>query len=103
MDYGNPTNPLFFIIHQLTNIVFWIVVISVIMSWLVAFNVVNVRHPLMRRVYEFITRMSEALYRPIRKVIPTQYGGMDISPVVVLIILQLINYTLYWLHARYGW
>lgn len=95
-------NPFFKLIFILTDIVFWIVVISVITSWLVAFNVINIRHPLMRRFYEFITQVSEALYRPIRKVIPTNFGGIDISPVVVLVLLQLINYTLVWLSVKFG-
>jgi YggT family protein len=101
MDYVSPTNPVFFLIHQITNVIFWIIIISVITSWLVAFNVVNVRHPLMRRIYEFINTVTEYLYRPIRKIMPTIFGGIDISPVVILVILQLINYTLFWLHMRY--
>jgi YggT family protein len=102
MDYGSPTNPIFFLIHQITNVIFWIILISVILSWLVAFNVINVRHPLMRRVYEFFHTLTEHMYRPIRKIMPTVFGGVDISPVVVLVILQLINYTLFWLNTRYG-
>jgi YggT family protein len=102
MDIASPTNPLFYLIFLLTDIVFWIIVISVITSWLVAFNVINVRHPLVGRIYHFINTISEFIYRPIRKVIPTNFGGIDISPVVVLILLQLIRYTLVWLHARYG-
>jgi YggT family protein len=102
MDIASPMNPLFHLVLILTNIIFWIIVVSVILSWLVAFNVVNVRHPFMGRVYAFINTLSEHIYRPIRKVIPTNFGGMDISPVVVLIALQLINYTVFWLHARYG-
>jgi YggT family protein len=102
MDIASPTNPIFFLIHQLTNIIFWIIVISVVTSWLVAFNVINVRHPFMGRVYLFINTLSEYIYRPIRKVIPTNFGGIDISPVVVLILLQLVNYTLFWLNANYG-
>ena len=95
-------NPIFWLISALCNILFWVILISVILSWLVAFNVVNLRNPTMANIYNAINSFTERLYRPIRKVIPTIYGGMDISPVIVLISIQLIQYTLFWLSARYG-
>lgn len=99
----NPVmNPFFWLISMVTNLIFWLVIASVVMSWLVAFNVINLRQPLLARLYEGLNSLTERLYAPIRKVIPTVYGGIDISPVIVLIILQLINYTLVWLSVRYG-
>ena len=95
-------NPIFMLISLVCNILFWVVIASVILSWLVAFNVVNLRNPLMARVYEGLNRFTERLYAPIRKVIPTVYGGMDISPVIFLIFLQLVQYTLGWLTIKYG-
>lgn len=95
-------NPLFYLITIVTDIIFWVVLISVILSWLVAFKVINLDNPAMRRVYDFINGLTERMYRPIRKVIPTVYGGIDISPVIVLVILQVINYTLWWLSSRFG-
>jgi YggT family protein len=95
-------NPIFWLISVLCTILFWVILISVILSWLVAFNVVNLRNPLMARIYSGINGFTDKLYAPIRKTIPTVYGGMDISPVIVLLILQLIQYTLVWLTARYG-
>jgi YggT family protein len=56
----------------------------------------------MRRVYEFFNGVTEQIYRPIRRVIPTVYGGVDIAPVIVLVILQLINYTLIWASKKFG-
>ena len=95
-------NPIFMLISTLCSLIFWLVVITVILSWLVAFNVVNTRHPLMARLYEALNSITEKIYAPIRKAIPTIYGGMDISPVIVLIGLQLIQYTLRWLSVKYG-
>jgi YggT family protein len=95
-------NPIFMLISTLCSILFWVIIASVILSWLVAFNVVNLRNPLMARLYNGINTFTEKLYAPIRKVIPTIYGGMDISPVIVLLAIQLIQYTLYWLSAKYG-
>ena len=95
-------NPIFMLIILLSKILFWVILVSVILSWLVAFNVVNLRNPLMARFYDAINSFTERLYAPIRRAIPTIYGGMDISPVIVLIAIQLIQYTLFWLSTRYG-
>lgn len=95
-------NPIFMLISLLCNILFWVIVLSVILSWLVAFNVVNLRNPMMARFYNAINSFTERLYAPIRKLIPTVYGGMDISPVIYLILIQVVQYTLVWLTARFG-
>lgn len=95
-------NPLFMLISIVCSILFWIIVASVILSWLVAFNVVNTRNTFMSRLYTALNSFTERLYAPIRKAIPTIYGGMDISPVIVLIALQMIQYTLGWLTVKYG-
>ena len=90
-------NPIFMLINMLCDLIFWLIIVSVILSWLVAFNVLNTRHPLMARIYDALNTLTEKIYTPIRKIIPTVYGGMDISPVIVLIGLQFIKYTLVWL------
>jgi YggT family protein len=95
-------NPIFYLIHMVCTLVMWVVIASVVMSWLVAFNVVNTRNPLMNRFYQGLNSLTEQLYKPIRKVIPTIYGGMDISPVIILILLQLIQYTLGWATMTFG-
>src|SRR5690606_2802848 len=95
-------NPIFMLIDTLCSLIFWLVIISVVLSWLVAFNVINIRPPLMARIYEMVNSLAERIYAPIRKAMPTVYGGMDISPVIVLIGLQLIQYTLRWLSVKYG-
>lgn len=95
-------NPIFMLIHTVCSLVFWVVIVSVALSWLAAFNVVNTRHPFMGRVVDALNGLTEKLYAPIRKFIPTIYGGMDISPVIVLIALQLVQYTLVWLSTTYG-
>jgi YggT family protein len=95
-------NPIFMLISLVCDILFWIVILSVILSWLVAFNVVNTRNPLMARIYNALNGFTERLYAPIRRVIPTVYGGIDISPVIVLLILYMIQYTLRWLSVKYG-
>ncbi len=95
-------NPIFMLISVVCDIIFWIVILSVILSWLVAFNIINTRNALMARIYDTLTSFTEKMYKPIRAKIPTVYGGMDISPVIVLLILYMIQYTLRWLSMRYG-
>lgn len=95
-------NPLFVLIIIICKILFWVILVSVILSWLAAFNVINLRNPTMARIYNALNSFTERLYAPIRKFIPTFYGGMDISPVIFLILLQMIQYTLGWLSVTYG-
>ncbi len=62
----------------------WILIASAIISWLVAFNVINVRNDFVRMVWDFLYRITEPALRPIRKVLPN-LGGIDISPIILLL------------------
>lgn len=95
-------NPIFMLIDLVCVLVFWVVVISVALSWLVAFQVVNTRNPVMARFYNAINALTERLYAPIRRVMPTVFGGIDISPVIVLLLIQVVRYTLAWLSVKFG-
>jgi YggT family protein len=83
-------NFLYFIIHTAIEIAVFVVIAYAILSWLVAFNVVNTRN---RAVYQ-ITRAFEAIARPllapIQRVLPTP-GGMDFSPIVFLVVIEGID------------
>ena len=72
------------------NIYMWIVIAAVILSWLVAFNVVNTRHPFVANVAEFLYRITEPALRPIRNLLPN-LGGIDISPIIVILIIFFIQ------------
>ena len=67
-----------------------LIIIQAILSWLVAFNVINTRSDAMRSFLLALDRMTEPLYRPIRKVLP-DFGGIDFSPLVVLLIIQALR------------
>lgn len=62
----------------------WIVIASAIISWLVAFNVVNARNDVVRMVSDFLYRVTEPALRPIRKIMPN-LGGIDVSPIILLL------------------
>jgi YggT family protein len=72
------------------DIYMWIVIAAVILSWLVAFNVVNTRHPFVGAVAEFLYRITEPALRPIRNMLPN-LGGIDISPIILFLIIILIQ------------
>lgn len=77
------------------NVVWWIMIAHIIMSWLINFDVLNLRQPLVRQVWDGLSRLLEPLYRPIRNILP-DLGGLDLAPLVVfigIIILQraLVN------------
>jgi YggT family protein len=73
----------------LLNVMWWLIIIQVILSWLVAFNVINTSSEGMRRFLVGLDRFLEPLYRPFRKILP-DFGGLDLSPVVVLLLIGIL-------------
>jgi YggT family protein len=74
----------------LLNVLWWIIIIQVILSWLVAFNVINTSSDGVRRFIGALDRLMEPLYRPIRKILP-DFGGLDLSPIVLIIIIMILQ------------
>lgn len=72
------------------NLYVWILIVSAILSWLIAFNVVNTRNQVVATIWDFLYRITEPVLRPIRNVLPNM-GGIDLSPIVVLLIIFLIQ------------
>jgi YggT family protein len=68
----------------------WLLIASAILSWLVAFNVVNTRNQFVAAVAEFLYRITEPVLAPIRSVLPN-FGGLDISPIILILIIILIQ------------
>ncbi len=68
----------------------WLVIISAIMSWLVAFKVINTSNRAVYMIGDFLYRITEPALRPIRRVLPN-LGGMDISPIVLILGLFFVN------------
>jgi YggT family protein len=78
------------IVLILLTVIWWIIVIQMILSWLVAFNVINTYNDFVRGLMRGLDRITEPVYRPIRKVLP-DFGGLDFSPMVVIIVLLILN------------
>ena len=68
----------------------WVVIISAILSWLVAFNVVNTSNRFVYTLGDFMWRITEPALRPIRRIIPN-LGGIDISPMVLILVLIFLQ------------
>jgi YggT family protein len=81
---------LFGFISLLLTLYIYILVAAAVMSWLVAFNVVNPRNQFVSMVGEFLYRITEPVLRPIRNRLPN-LGGIDISPIIVIVIIWFIQ------------
>ena len=95
------TNPLVALIILLLNFYWWVVVIAVIVSWLIAFNVINTYSGFVRTLLRALEALTEPVFRRVRKVIPPM-GGLDFSPLVVLVAIWFIQYSLVWASNRFG-
>jgi len=81
------------LVYELLDIYSAIIIASAIMSWLVAFGVVNVRNQFIRVIVDFLYRITEPVLRPIRRLLPN-LGGIDISPVVALLLIIVIQHLI---------
>jgi YggT family protein len=95
---GEPMISLAKLIDSVIDIYTWVVIASAIMSWLVAFGVVNVRNQFIRVIVDMLFRLTEPVLRPIRRILPN-LGGVDISPVILLLGLFFLR-SLLW---EYVW
>jgi YggT family protein len=79
-----------YVILLLLDIYIWLLIAAAILSWLVAFNVVNARNQFVHMVGDFLFRITEPVLRPIRNVMPN-LGGIDLSPVILILLIILIK------------
>jgi YggT family protein len=88
------------IAHYLLTIATWVIIGQVILSWLFAFNVLNTSSSGVRTLAVAIDRITAPLYRPIRRILP-DFGGIDFSPLVVLILIQVLQKLLTGIDSQY--
>jgi YggT family protein len=92
-------NPFLWLVDTIITIYIWLLIASAVLSWLIAFNVVNTRNPIVNSVGEFLYRVTEPLLRPIRNLMPN-LGGIDVSPVILIIGLLFLRQLIFWLYIR---
>jgi YggT family protein len=92
-------NPFLWLVDTLISLYIWILIAAAVLSWLIAFNVVNTRNSIVANIGEFLYRITEPALRPIRSVMPN-LGGIDISPVILIIGLLFLKQLIFWLYIR---
>jgi YggT family protein len=91
-------NPFLWLIHTLIWLYIYVLIAAAVMSWLIAFNVVNSYNPTVRTIGEFLYRVTEPALAPLRRVLPN-LGGIDISPVILIIGLMFLDQLVIWAFA----
>ncbi len=94
-------NPIAALLIEVLEIYKWIVIAAVIVSWLTAFNVINVHNNFVRTLLRILMSLTEPVFRRVRKFLPPM-GGLDLSPIIVFVIIITLQYTISWVSMRYG-
>jgi YggT family protein len=85
--------PIFRVLDLALDLYWWVIIIMAVMSWLLAFDVINMRNDFVRSVWNGVNALTEPALRPIRRFLPP-IGGMDISPIILLLALAFIQMEL---------
>ncbi len=93
--------PLVWLITTVIDLYIWVIIIGAVLSWLVAFNVINTRNRFVYTVGDVIHRLTEPALRPIRNILPN-LGGIDLSPLVLILLLIFAKQILIRLYASIG-
>jgi YggT family protein len=91
-----PENPFLWLIDELIWIYICVLFATAVLSWLIAFEVVNTRNDFVRSLANFLYRITEPALRPIRNALPN-LGGIDVSPVILMIGLLFLSKLIHWL------
>ena len=87
-------NSLVILISQIVELFIWLLIIQAILSWLIAFGIINTQSSFVNMVGNFLYKITEPALKPIRRILP-DFGGIDISPVILIIILIFFRDLLY--------
>ncbi|WP_138381041.1 YggT family protein [Luteithermobacter gelatinilyticus] len=81
---------LYFLIDTVFTLYIWAIIISIVISWLVAFGIINTHNQFVYNISYALNRITEPALRPIRNLLP-DLGGIDISPIILIIALQFLK------------
>jgi YggT family protein len=79
-----------YIIYALIDLITWVVIINAVLSWLIVFDVINIRNPQMAQIVRTLDNLTRPLLAPIRRFLPS-LGGVDISPIILFILLKAVH------------
>jgi YggT family protein len=86
-------NPLIWLIDTVFGLYTFVIIAAVVSSWLIAFGVLNTANHFVRQIVQVLYALTEPVFRQVRRIIPP-IAGLDLSPIVVLIAIQFLNYLL---------
>ncbi|WGM37268.1 YggT family protein [Caulobacter sp. NIBR1757] len=78
------------LVNQVIGLIILVLIVQAVISWLVAFNVINLSHPFARNVVSFLDAVTDPMLRPLRRVVPL-LGGVDITPIVLILLLGFVR------------
>lgn len=93
-------NPILWLVLKILDIYVWVVIAAVVLSWLVAFNVVNLYNNFVRSIAKVLDVLTEPVFRIVRRVLPP-IAGLDLSPIVVLFGIWFLQYCLVWAYNTF--
>ena len=82
--------PIIIVLIYALDLYKYVIIASAVMSWLIAFNVVNIRNDVVRSIWNTLVALTEPLLRPIRRFLPNM-GGIDVSPVIIFLLIILVQ------------
>ena len=84
---------LFQALMLILDVIWFVMIVHIIMSWLINFHVLNLRQPLVAQIWDGLSRLLEPIYAPIRRILPNT-GGLDLAPLIVFIIIIILQRAL---------
>lgn len=93
-------NPIAALLIEVLEIYKWVVIAAVIVSWLTAFNVINVYNNFVRSLLRVLWALTEPVFRQIRRFLPS-ISGLDLSPIVVFLLIWFLQYSITWASLRF--
>jgi YggT family protein len=93
-------NPFIWLVFNLIDIYWYVILATVVVSWLVSFNIINYGNPYVRQANSVLRQLTEPVLGPIRRLLPN-LGGLDFSPVVVLFALQFLKQAFVYYVLKY--
>lgn len=85
---------LFQALNLILDVVWFVMIVHIILSWLINFQVLNIRQPLVGQIWYTLSSLLEPIYAPVRRILPPM-GGLDLAPLVVFIIIIILRQALY--------
>ena len=92
--------PIYNVISVLLNLYLWAIIISVILSWLLNFGIINTHNPFVSNIGHFLFKITEPALAPIRRIIPN-FGGIDIAPILLILSIYFIQDVLHRLMVKF--